>query len=70
MARRPPSQRSRSVRLPIHASALRAGLNFFLVDRAYNRGYWVGPMHPQAGFRIDLLIEKYAGLSSANLSRE
>jgi hypothetical protein len=46
------------------------GLNFFLVDRNYNRGYWVGPMHPQAGSRIDLVIEKYAGLSSANLGRE
>ncbi len=46
------------------------GLNFFLVARDLNQGYWVGPMHPQAGSRIDLVIEKYAGLSSANLSRE
>jgi hypothetical protein len=30
----------------------------------------VGPTYPQAGSRIDLMIEKYAGLSSANLSRE
>ncbi len=46
------------------------GLNFFLVPRDFNRGYWVGPMYPQAGSRIDLVIEKYAGLSSADLSRE
>jgi hypothetical protein len=46
------------------------GLNFFLVARDFNHGYWVGPMHPQAGSRIDLVIEKYAGLSSANLGRE
>jgi hypothetical protein len=43
------------------------GLNFFLVSRDKNRGYWVGPMHPLAGSRIDLVIEKYAGLSAANL---
>ena len=46
------------------------GLNFFLVARDNNRGYWVGPMYPRAGGRIDLVIEKYAGLSTANLSRE
>ena len=46
------------------------GLNFFLVARDLNRGYWVGPIHPRAGSRIELVIEKYAGLSSANLSRE
>jgi hypothetical protein len=46
------------------------GLNFFLVPRDFNQGYWVGPMYPQTGSRIDLVIEKYAGLSSANLGRE
>ena len=46
------------------------GLNFFLVPRDFNRGYWVGPVHLQAGSRIELVIEKYAGLSSANLTRE
>jgi len=44
------------------------GLNFFLVDRGINRGYWVGPFHPGLGERIDLVIERYAGLSSARLS--
>ena len=46
------------------------GLNFFLVARDFNHGYWVGPIHLQRGSRIELVIEKYAGLSSANLSRE
>jgi hypothetical protein len=46
------------------------GLNFFLVARGKNRGYWVGPVHPQAGTRINLLIEKYAALSSANIRFE
>jgi len=44
------------------------GLNFFLVDRGINRGYWVGPFHPGIGERIDLVIERYAGLSTARLS--
>lgn len=46
------------------------GLNFYLVDRDRHRGYWVGPMHLQRGFRIDLVIERYAGLSTVKLSRE
>jgi len=46
------------------------GLNFFLVDREHNRGYWVGPMYLQRGMHVDLVIEKYAGLSTANLGRD
>ena len=45
------------------------GLNFFLVDRLHNHGYWVGPFRPASGTRVDLLIEKYAGLSTAQLTR-
>jgi hypothetical protein len=41
------------------------GLNFFLIVRRLGRGYWVGPFRPQRGARVDLVIEKYAGLSSA-----
>lgn len=43
------------------------GLNLFLVVRKHGRGYWVGPLRPQAGAYIDLVIEKYAGLSTARL---
>ncbi len=49
-----------------HARCMQ-GLNFFLVVRRSGRGYWVGPLRPQAGVYIDLVIEKYAGLSTAHL---
>ena len=43
------------------------GLNFFLVDRERGRGYWVGPIRPRAGAYIELVVEKYAGLSAARV---
>ncbi len=43
------------------------GLNFFLVHRNLNRGYWVGPLRPRTGSGIHLTIEKYAGLSFAQV---
>jgi hypothetical protein len=43
------------------------GLNFFLVVRKAGRGYWVGPIRPQATTYVELVIEKYAGLSIASL---
>jgi hypothetical protein len=46
------------------------GLNFFLVSRSINRGYWVGPLRPQTGSAVHLTIEKYAGLSNAYLGSE
>jgi hypothetical protein len=46
------------------------GLNFFLVVRRQGRGYWAGPVWPQAGTHIEVVIEKYAGLSMAGLRRE
>jgi hypothetical protein len=46
------------------------GLNFFLVSRSINRGYWVGPLRPRTGSAMYLTIEKYAGLSSAYVGRE
>lgn len=42
-----------------------SGLNFFVVSRSRNRGYWVGPLHPAPGAEIALIIEKYAPLSTA-----
>jgi hypothetical protein len=41
------------------------GLNFFLVARKQHHGYWVGPLRPVRGESITLIIEKYAGLSTA-----
>jgi hypothetical protein len=52
-----PSSRARCVR----------GLNFFLVHRDLNRGYWVGPLGLQAASTVHLTIEKYAGLSNARV---
>jgi hypothetical protein len=34
--------------------------------RRNGRGYWVGPFRHR-GARVELVIEKYAGLSSARL---
>lgn len=52
-----PSSRARCLR----------GLNFFLVHRDLNRGYWVGPLRLQAASAVHLTIEKYAGLSNARV---
>ncbi len=41
------------------------GLNFFLVVRNSGRGYWAGPLRPQRPGPIEVVIEKYAGLSRA-----
>jgi hypothetical protein len=43
------------------------GLNFFLVVRRTGRGYSVGPFRQQRGAQVELVIEKYAGLSSGRL---
>lgn len=53
-----PSSRARCLR----------GLNFFLVHRNQNRGYWVGPVRIRSGSSVHLTIEKYAGLSSARVT--
>ena len=55
---------------PIERTRCVQGLNFFLVDRDHNRGHWVGPLNMRRGSRVELVIEKYAGLSSARLGRE
>lgn len=43
------------------------GLNFFLVHRDLNRGYWVGPLGVRAASTVHLTIGKYAGLSNARV---
>jgi hypothetical protein len=43
------------------------GYQFFLVVRNLGRGYWVGPVQPGRSYGIQMVIEKYAGLSSAQL---
>jgi hypothetical protein len=44
-----------------------SGLNFFLVVRGLNKGYWVGPLYPSVDSYVRLVVEKYAGLSTVSL---
>lgn len=44
------------------------GLNLFLVVRRQNRGHWVGPFRPRIGAGMELVVEKYAGLSSIRIN--
>jgi hypothetical protein len=64
-----PRQRT-AFEIPAGRRSCVQGLNFFLVVRHLGWGYWVGPFRPQGGARVDLVIEKYAGLSSARVIRE
>jgi hypothetical protein len=65
-----PAHESEALEFPNAQTRCGRGLNFFLVKDDGGRGYWVGPMYVQAGSRIVLVIEKYAGLSSVSLARE
>jgi hypothetical protein len=56
---------NRAFEIPASRARCALGLNFFLVSRKQKRGYWVGPLFPRAGYSIDLIIERYAGLSTA-----
>ena len=58
---------SQAFEIPSSRTICASGLNFFLVPTNINRGYWVGPFRPQSGLGVDLMIEKYAPLSSARL---
>ena len=53
--------------VPVSRTRCVRGLNFFLVHRDLNRGYWVGPLRLQTGSSVRLTIEKYAGLSVADV---
>jgi hypothetical protein len=46
------------------------GLNFFLVVRNQGKGYWAGPVRPGTSALIEVVIEKYAGLSQARVVRD
>ncbi len=53
--------------IPASRALCAVGLNFFLVPRGVNRGYWVGPFLPRRGSEVALSIEKYAPRSTAYL---
>ena len=62
-----PARGAEAFEIPVRHRDCVRGLNFFLVVQNLGRGYWVGPFRPQRGHVVDLVIEKYAGLSSARL---
>jgi len=64
------AQQREAFEIPVGHPYCMQGLNFFLVVRRMGRGYWGGPFRPQGGARVDLVIEKYAGLSTAQLIQE
>ena len=53
--------------VPASRALCAVGLNFFLVPRGINKGYWVGPFIPPPGAEVSLVIEKYAPRSAAYL---
>jgi hypothetical protein len=62
----PPDQ-SVAFEIPPREAECARGLRFFLVVYEQGRGYWAGPVRPRWGSTIQLVIEKYAGLSTAEL---
>jgi hypothetical protein len=62
-----PAKGAAAFELPDEDTYCPWGLNFFLVVRNQGRGYWAGPVRPGTSAAIELVIEKYAGLSAARL---
>jgi hypothetical protein len=62
-----PAKETGLFEVPISRARCVSGLNFFLVHRDINRGYWVGPLRLRTGASVHLTIEKYAGLSVAHV---
>jgi hypothetical protein len=66
-----PSKEAAAFEIPAAAQTrCPRGVNFFLVVRTHGRGYWAGPVRPRPGTNVLLVIEKYAGLSTAQLRNE
>jgi hypothetical protein len=61
------AKQSEAFEIPSGYRGCMRGLNFFVVVQRSSRGYWVGPFRPQPSNQVDLVIEKYAGLSAARL---
>lgn len=65
-----PEKGAAAFEIPVAQTRCPWGLNFFLVVRDQGRGYWAGPVRPRADTRIDLVIEKYAGLSTTQVRNQ
>lgn len=63
-----PARSAAGFEMPAGRADCIRGHNFFLVVRKSGRGYWAGPIRPQNGSLVELVIEKYAGLSSARVA--
>lgn len=64
-----PARTSDALEVPASQPYCARGHNFFLVVQNSGYGYWVGPFRPMREGSIELVIEKYAGLSSARVHR-
>jgi hypothetical protein len=62
-----PRQSDAMLAIPGARRLCASGLNFYLVVRTQDRGYWVGPFRPQYADGVVLVVEKYAGLSTVAL---
>jgi hypothetical protein len=62
-----PPNESVAFEIPAREAECGRGLRFFLVVWEQGRGYWAGPVRPRWGTPIQVVIEKYAGLSTAEL---
>ncbi len=62
-----PKDGSDGFEIPAEQRSCASGLNFFLVVQNMAHGYWVGPLRPLGGDAVELVIEKYAGLSNARV---
>lgn len=56
--------------VPSSRSRCAQGLNFFLVPRNLKHGFWVGPLQLRSYSAVHLTIEKYAGLSVAEVDND
>ena len=65
-----PRKGSVAFEIPVAQSRCPVGLSFFLVVREQGWGYWAGPVRPRSDMSIDLVIETYAGLSTAQVRQQ
>lgn len=56
-----------SFEIPAPRRRCAEGLNFFLLVRNVQKGYWVGPLYLSVDSYVRLVVEKYAGLSTVSL---
>jgi hypothetical protein len=53
-----------ALQIPAEHRLCARGVHFFIVSQDFGMGYWVGPVRFRRGQAVQMVIEKYAGLSS------